>query len=79
MERRASLRLRALNEVCALWRRGVNLYDKPMPMLCHTSHPGLAAALRRDPLWAQVSALLLAEAKERSRRNEGRRAEVRRV
>ncbi|WP_254656458.1 hypothetical protein [Roseovarius sp. 217] len=57
----------------------MNLYDKPMPMHCHTSHPGLTAALRRDPLWAQVSALLLAEAKERSMRNEGRRAEVCRV
>lgn len=32
-------------------------------MLFHTSHPGLAAALRRDPLWAQVSAILYAESR----------------
>lgn len=62
----AGLGLRFLNEVCALWRRGVNRYERPMPMLFHTSHPGLAAALRRDPLWAQVSAILYAEPKERS-------------
>jgi GNAT superfamily N-acetyltransferase len=54
----AGLGLRFLNEVAALWRRGVNRYAKPMPMLFHTSHPGLAEALRRDPLWAQVSAPL---------------------
>jgi GNAT superfamily N-acetyltransferase len=54
----AGLGLRFLNEVAALWRRGVNRYQKPMPMLFHTSHPGLCEALRRDPLWAQVSASL---------------------
>jgi GNAT superfamily N-acetyltransferase len=54
----AGLGTRFLNEVAALWRRGINRYAKPMPMLFHTSHPGLAEALRRDPLWAQVSAVL---------------------
>ncbi|UWQ76843.1 ABC transporter ATP-binding protein [Leisingera sp. M658] len=54
----AGLGLRFLNEVCALWRRGVNRYDRPMPSLFHTSHPGLAAALRAQPLWAQVSSAL---------------------
>ncbi len=54
----AGLGLRFLNEVCALWRRGVNRYGRPMPSLFHTSHPGLAAALRGHPLWAQVSANL---------------------
>jgi hypothetical protein len=29
-----------------------------MPTLFHTSHPGLCAALRRDPHWTQVSAML---------------------
>lgn len=54
----AGLGLRFLNELCALWRRGVNRYGRPMPSLFHTSHPGLAAALRGQPLWAQVSANL---------------------
>lgn len=44
-----------LNAVCDLWRRGKNPYRKPVPVLFHTSHPGLAAALRRDTKWDQVS------------------------
>lgn len=51
----AGIGLRFLNEVCALWRRGVNRYRRPLPTLFHTSHPGLAAALRRHPHWMQVS------------------------
>ncbi|RUS65176.1 ABC transporter ATP-binding protein, partial [Pseudorhodobacter sp. E13] len=62
----AGLGLRFLNEVSALWRRGVNRYQKPMPMLFHTSHPGLCEALRRDPLWAQISASLYGGNRKRS-------------
>lgn len=62
----AGLGLRFLNEICALWRRGSNRYGKAMPTLFHTSHPGLAAALRRDPNWAQVSAELMGGSKVRS-------------
>lgn len=47
-----------LNAACDLWRRGQNRFDKPMPTLFHTSHPGLSAALRRDHGWTQVSAAL---------------------
>ena len=47
-----------LNAVCGLWRAGRNRYGKPMPTLFHTSHPGLAAALRGHPLWTQVSGVL---------------------
>lgn len=54
----AGVGTRFLNAVCAAWRRGENRYGKPMPTLFHTSHPGLAAALRRDPLWTQVSGVL---------------------
>lgn len=54
----AGLGLRFLNELCALWRRGVNRYDRPLRTLFHTSHPGLAAALRGQPLWAQTSVSL---------------------
>jgi len=54
----AGLGLRFLNEMCALWRRGVNRYARPLPSLFHTSHPGLAGALRKHAKWAQTSAVL---------------------
>lgn len=60
---------RFLNTVCDLWRRGENRYGKPMRTLFHTSHPGLAAALRRSPLWTQVSARLCGDDKTRSARS----------
>lgn len=47
----AGVGLRFLNAVCDMWRRGENRYGKPMRTLFHTSHPGLAAALRRSPFW----------------------------
>ena len=37
-----------------------------MRSLLHTSHPGLAAALRRDRNWTQVSARLFGDNKLRS-------------
>jgi ABC-type transport system involved in cytochrome c biogenesis ATPase subunit/GNAT superfamily N-acetyltransferase len=54
----AGVGLRFLNAICAMWLRGENHFSKPMPMLFHTSHPGLCAALRRDKKWVQVSAVL---------------------
>lgn len=63
----AGVGLRFLNAVCELWRRGKNRYNKPMPTLFHTSHPGLCAALRRDRNWVQVSAELYGGNKARSR------------
>jgi GNAT superfamily N-acetyltransferase len=57
----AGVGMRFLNAVCEAWRRGENRYAKPLPTLFHTSHPGLAAALRRDPKWTQVSARLHGE------------------
>lgn len=54
----AGIGLRFLNTLCARWRRGLNRYSRPMPTLFHTTHPGLVAALRRDPLWVQVSGAL---------------------
>jgi GNAT superfamily N-acetyltransferase len=65
----AGIGIRFLNAVCDQWRRGLNRYGKPMPTLFHTSHPGLSAALRRDPLWCQVSAKLHGESKARSARS----------
>jgi GNAT superfamily N-acetyltransferase len=62
----AGVGLRFLNEVCRLWLAGENRYGLPLQTLFHTSHPGLAAALRRDPRWSQVSCPLHGEAKARS-------------
>jgi energy-coupling factor transporter ATP-binding protein EcfA2 len=62
----AGVGMRFLNAVCEAWRQGENRYQKPMPTLFHTSHPGLAAALRRDAHWTQVSARLFGDHKGRS-------------
>jgi len=65
----AGVGMRFLNTVCGAWRRGENRYGLPLPVLFHTSHPGLAAALRRDPKWTQVSATLYGSHRGRSRRS----------
>jgi hypothetical protein len=49
-----------------MWLEGQNRYNKRMPTLFHTSHPGLCAALRRDRRWVQVSAVLHGGNKRRS-------------
>ncbi|WP_291325208.1 GNAT family N-acetyltransferase [Desulfovibrio sp. UCD-KL4C] len=61
--------LKFLNGVCDMWRRGKNRYNRPMPVLFHTSHPGLAGALRRKPEWSQISAKLYGANKLRSMRS----------
>ncbi len=70
----AGVGMRFLNEVCAAWRRGENRYARPMPTLFHTSHPGLAAALRRDDKWTQVSAHLHGSHKGRCKESVNRSA-----
>lgn len=62
----AGVGLRFLDAVCERWRLGHNRYGKPMLTLFHTSHPGLASALRRSDRWTQVSAKLVGESKVRS-------------
>lgn len=62
----AGVGLRFLNAVCERWLKGENRYGKPLRTLFHTSHPGLAAALRRDPKWTQVSGSLHGDNKKRS-------------
>lgn len=61
----AGVGLRFLDAVCELWRLGQNRYGIPMFSLFHTSHPGLASALRRSPRWTQVSAKLIGDNKVR--------------
>lgn len=63
----AGIGLRFLAAVCERWRAGLNRYGIHVPTLFHTSHPGLCAALRRDPKWTQVSGRLVGENRERSK------------
>ena len=63
----AGIGVRFLNSICEMWLQGNNRFNKKMPVLFHTSHPGLVAALRRDKGWVQVSAVLYGENKKRSR------------
>ncbi len=62
----AGVGVRFLNAVCERWRRGQNRYGIRVPTLFHTSHPGLAAALRRDLHWLQTSAMLCGQNKLKS-------------
>jgi len=62
----AGVGLRFLDAVCERWRIGENRYARSMLTLFHTSHPGLASALRRSANWTQVSAKLVGEDKSRS-------------
>lgn len=70
----AGVGMRFLNAVCDLWAAGQNRYGQPLRTLFHTSHPGLAAALRRDRHWTQVSAALVGGHKGRSRESVHRSA-----
>ena len=62
----AGVGVRFLNAVCEAWLQGRNRYGLALRSLFHTSHPGLAAALRRDPRWTQVSANLVGQSRARS-------------
>ena len=55
----AGVGLRFLNAVCQRQLEGNGrLPGRRVTTIFHTSHPGLCAALRRDPKWRQVSAAL---------------------
>jgi hypothetical protein len=47
--------------VARQWLEGRNRYGKRMTTVFHTSHPGLAAALRRHPQWFYLGGRLLGE------------------
>lgn len=68
---------RFLDAVCERWRVGQNRYDRPMLTLFHTSHPGLASALRRSDAWTQVSASLIGQDKARCVASMAKSAEAR--
>ncbi len=59
----AGVGMRFLNAICQMWLEGNNPYGKKLTSLFHTSHPGLAAALRRDPKWQRTSARLCGDQK----------------
>lgn len=54
----AGVGTRFLDAVCEMQLRGENRWGRACPTLFHTSHPGLAAALRRSSRWVQTSAAL---------------------
>lgn len=62
----AGVGTRFLNAICQMWLDGNNRFEKKMPTLFHTSHPGLCEALRRDKRWAQISASMYGVNKKRS-------------
>jgi GNAT superfamily N-acetyltransferase len=65
----AGVGARFLNAICEMWRQGQNKWNKPLTTIFHTSHPGLCTALRRDPKWVQVSAVLHGSNKVKSTRS----------
>ncbi|MEZ7005856.1 hypothetical protein [Streptomyces sp. AD55] len=76
----AGVGMRFLNHVCELQRRGEGrLPGRRMTTVFHTSHPQLCAALRRDPRWRQVSAVLHGGNKGRSARSIGKSKQARGV
>ena len=58
----AGIGTRFLNTVCQWHLDGNGRCGKKLPVLFHTSHPQLAALLRRSPLWVQKSAVLYQKA-----------------
>ncbi len=77
----AGVGTRFLNEVCRLQLAGRGrLRDRKVTTMFHTSHPGLAAALRRDRRWSQISCKLYGARKAasvaslRKSRGDGRRS-----
>ena len=64
----AGVGMRFLNAICELNLQGAEggrFPGRPVTTVFHTSHPGLAASLRRDRRWRQVSAKLYGEPRAR--------------
>lgn len=71
----AGVGMRFLNHVCQLQLEGKGrLEGRKVTTQFHTSHPGLAAALRRDARWRQISANLYGGNKKKSARTIARSA-----
>jgi len=59
--------VRFIEWVADQWLRGNNRYQRAMTTTFHTSHPGLASALRRRPSWMYLSGRVLGETGVKSR------------
>lgn len=57
----AGIGTRFIDHVAERWLAGKNRYGKPMTTIFHTSHPGLAAALRRNRRWLYKGGRLMGE------------------
>lgn len=57
----AGVGLAFINHIAGMWLAGNNRYGKPMTTVFHTSHPGLAAALRRSEQWLYIGGRVLGE------------------
>ena len=57
----AGVGLRFMNWVAGQWLKGNNRYHKRMTTVFHTSHPGLAAALRRNACWLYLGGRILGQ------------------
>lgn len=57
----AGIGVRFINWVAGQWLKGNNRYRKRMTTVFHTSHPGLAAALRRNTCWLYLGGRVLGE------------------
>lgn len=68
----AGVGTRFLDDVCERQLGGENRWGRKCPTLFHTSHPGLAAALRRSRRWVQTSAVLYGGNKLKSAQSIGR-------
>jgi hypothetical protein len=58
-----------MDHIAQMWLDGSNRYRKPMTTLFHTSHPGLAAALRRNRKWLYAGGRILGESGVKSRQS----------
>ncbi len=65
----AGVGLAFLEWVAEQWLAGNNRYSRPMTTVFHTSHPGLATALRRRPQWFYLSGRVLGESGIKSARS----------
>lgn len=63
----AGVGLQFLNAVCERWLNGYNRYELKLRTVINTSHPGLAAVLRRNENWTQITASLFGNNKLRSK------------
>ena len=64
----AGVGMRFLNRICDMnlhGEDGARFPGRPVTTIFHTSHPGLAASLRRDRKWRQISAVLYGEPREK--------------